>query len=127
MLASRAAAILTRIAEEEVLGFLNGSCRGGAPPSCGPSSGKIAIHELLAAKAPSPAIAAGRFAGGIDRHIWPSSVISNSNFSVPVSSAIGSPRTIPCVESQNAIESKKPLGLLLVNCRDQCWPASAVW
>src|ERR1700685_578327 len=123
---ARAATILTRIAEEEVLGFLKGSCRAAVPFSRVPSGGRRAIHELLAANAPSPVIAAGRSSGGIGRHVWPSSLISNSNFNVPVSSAIGSPRMIPCVESQNAIESKNPLGLLLVNCRDQCWPASVV-
>ena len=29
-------------------------------------------------------------------------------------------------ESQNTMESKNPLGFVLVNCRRQCWPASLV-
>ena len=46
--------------------------------------------------------------------------------SFPLSSGMGSPRTMPCVRSQKTMESKKPLGFVLVNWSRQCWPASVV-
>src|ERR1700756_1625520 len=85
-----------------------------------------ARQELLAANAPSPSIASGSCDGAIGFQDSPSSVCNSSNFSFPCSSVIGSPNTMPCLESQNAIESKNPLGFELVNCSCQCLPASAV-
>src|SRR5579864_3839826 len=82
---------------------------------CHRALGRMAIQLFDAAKAPSPSLASGNCEGGIGFHVFPSSVSKTSNFSLPVSSGIGSPTTIPCFESQNAIESKNPLGLVLVN------------
>src|SRR5580704_15027150 len=89
--------------------------------------GRIAIQELLAAKAPSPSDAGGSCFGGMCVHVWPSSVIRSSNFKAPVSSTMGSPRTMPWVRSQKTMESKKPLGFVLVYCRFQFLPAFMVW
>src|ERR1700683_421900 len=97
--------------------------------------GRIAKQLLLAAKAPSPSIAGGRLAGRSGVQVWPSVVWRSSNFSWPdslllslsVSSGMGSPKTMPWVRSQKSMESKKPLGFLLVNWSCQVFPASVVW
>src|ERR1700733_11797591 len=88
---------------------------------------RMARQVLLAAKAPSPSRAGGSCEGGIGAQDWPSVVTRSWNLSCPESSGIGSPRTMPWVGSQNTMESKKALGLVLVNWRLQCWPASVVW
>src|SRR5882757_3877995 len=90
------------------------------------SFGRIAMQVFEAANAPSPSRAGGSCADETGRQVCPSSVSMSSNFSLPESSGIGSPSTTPCFGSQNAIESKNPLGLVLVNCSCQCCPASAV-
>src|ERR1700683_571517 len=89
--------------------------------------GRMAKQELLAAKAPSPSIAGGSWAGGIGVQVWPSVVKKSSNFNWPLSSGMGSPRTMPWVGSQKSMESKNPLGFLLVNWSRQDLPASVVW
>src|ERR1700685_906706 len=105
--------------------------RATLPPDAnqmlGSSFGRMARHVLLAAKAPSPSSADGRREEGIGVHLLPSVVMRSWNFSWPDSSAMGSPRTTPRVGSQKAMESKKALGLELVNWSCQCWPASVVW
>src|SRR5580658_11307163 len=89
--------------------------------------GRIAIQLFDAANAPSPSTAAGSELAGIECQICPSSVSRTSKCSFPESSEIGSPSTTPCVGSQKAIESKNPLGLVFLNCSDQCLPPSPVW
>src|SRR5580658_1083274 len=88
---------------------------------------RMARQVLLAANAPSPSRAGGSCEDGMLVQVWPSFVVNSSNFNFPVSSGMGSPRTMPWVLSQKTMESKKPLGFLLVNCSCQLRPASAVW
>src|ERR1700722_17263188 len=105
--------------------------RATLPPEAnqmlGSSFGRMARHVLLAAKAPSPSRARGWGEGGMGGQVLQAEVMRSWNFSWPDSSAMGSPRTTPRVGSQKAMESKKALGLELVNWSCQCWPASVVW
>src|SRR5258708_20542448 len=76
---------------------------------------RIARQELLAAKAPSPSLAGGSWAVGRACQVRPSSVRRRLNFSFPDSSGMGLPGTMPCGGPHTAVESKKALGLVVVN------------
>src|SRR5580692_7225844 len=87
----------------------------------------MVMQVPLAANAPSPSTAGGRDSGGSGFQVLPpSSVEFNSNLSVPELSRTGSPTAMPRSRSQKAMQSKNPLGFLLVNCSAQVLPALVV-
>src|SRR5580704_12745794 len=86
-----------------------------------------AMQVPLAANAPSPSMAGGSDSGESGSQLLPPfSVVINSNLSLPELSRTGSPSAMPRSRSQKAMQSKNPLGFLLVNCKIQVLPASVV-
>src|SRR6185503_17460874 len=76
----------------------------------------------LAANAASPLIASGIPEGGTSVHVAPPSVVRI----IGIFPSTGSLNATPFLASQNAMPSKKPLGLRLVNCSVQFLPPSEV-
>src|SRR6266404_2937272 len=81
-----------------------------------------ATQVPLAANAPSPASDGGIFSAPSSIQCAPPSLVAITR-KWP---STGSLTAMPCCASQNAMQSKKAFGFVLVNCTDQCSPASLV-